>query len=64
MYLQKAGASLVSEGIPIRALMATGLFEKLDKMKYDVPNDKPELFKNYYTEIDAAAKQLRAEHIG
>ncbi len=63
MYLQKAGASLVSEGIPIRALMATGLFEKLDKMKYDVPNDKPELFKNYYTEIDDAAQKLRAEHI-
>ena len=48
---------------PIRALMATGLFEKLDIMKYDVPNDKPELFKNYYTEIDDAAKKLRAEHI-
>lgn len=63
VYLQKTGASLVSEGIPIRSLVETGLFEKLNKMKYDVPNDKPELFKNYYTEIDEAAKKLRAEHI-
>ena len=63
VYLQKTGASLVSEGIPIRALVETGLFDKLNKMKYDVPNDKPELFKNYYTDIDAAAKKLRAEHI-
>ena len=63
LYLQKTGAALVAEGIPMSALLGTGLFERLVKMKYDVPNDRPELFKGYYTEIDDAAKRLRAEHI-
>ena len=63
LYLQKTGAALVAEGIPMRALLETGLFERLVKMKYDVPNDRPELFQGYYTEIDDAAKRLRAEHI-
>ena len=53
----------MADGIPVRALLATGLFDKLVKMKYDVPNDKPELFAGYFTEIDEAAKKLRAEHI-
>ena len=33
-------------------LVATGLFEKLIKMKYEIPNDRLDLFDIYTREID------------
>lgn len=32
--------------------MELGLFDKVVKMKYDIPNDHMELFDEYFTEID------------
>ena len=33
-------------------LLSLVLFDKLTKMKYDIPNSKPELFDEYIKEID------------
>ena len=38
----------------------TGLFDKLVKIKYDVPNDQPELFDAYTADIDGPSTDLRA----
>ena len=53
LYLYKRGKEVVNAGKPIRLIMETGIFDKVIKMKYDVPNDHLELFDDYFSEIDA-----------
>ncbi len=52
LYLYDKCKTLVASGTPISAILETGLFEKLIKMKYDIPNDKPELFDQYRLDIE------------
>ena len=52
---------VVAEGIPVSAIVETGLFEKVIKMKYDIPNDKPELFNLLNVEIGQQLKKITAE---
>ncbi|MEG2074770.1 MAG: hypothetical protein RRY54_08375, partial [Angelakisella sp.] len=52
LYLYDKCKTLTASGVPISVLMETGLFEKLTKMKYDIPNDKPELFDSYRLDIE------------
>ena len=52
LHLYKKALEAVGKGIPVSAVVATGLFDKLTKMKYDIPNDKPEMFDDYMREID------------
>ncbi len=40
-------------GVPLSDIMGAGLFEKAVKMKYDIPNDKPEMFDDYLREINS-----------
>lgn len=42
-------------------IMSTGLFEKVIKVKYDIPNDKPEMFEDYNNEISNVFSRLIAE---
>lgn len=42
-------------------IMSTGLFEKVIKVKYDIPNDKPEIFEDYKSEISNVFSRLIAE---
>ena len=44
--------------IPISKLMRLGLFDKLVKMKYDIPNDQLEKFEEYEAEIDQKTSEL------
>ena len=48
----------IKGGVPISAIMALGFFEKLIKMKYDIPNDRPEMFEQYFAEMDEAFAKL------
>lgn len=52
IYLYEKSKELISRAMPISAVSELGLFDLLTRMKYDVPNDKLELFDNYYTTID------------
>lgn len=52
LYLYDKCRTLAVSGVPISVLMETGLFEKLVKMKYDIPNDKPEMFDQYKLDIE------------
>lgn len=47
---------VVARQVPLSQIMQTGLFDKLVKMKYDIPNDKLELFDSYTAEIDRSLK--------
>ena len=42
----------VVQNIPLSKILNLGLFDKLTKMKYDIPNSKPEMFDDYIKEID------------
>ena len=52
LYLNDKASELVSRNIPISNIISTGIFDRLARIKYDIPNDKLELFDNYYKEID------------
>ncbi len=53
LHLYHKCRQIVALQVPMSKLIATGLFDKLVKMKYDVPNDKIEMLDDYITEIDS-----------
>ncbi len=54
LHLYKKSKQLLSAGIPISSIIRTGLFDKLIRMKDNIPNDKPEMFDDYMKDIDKA----------
>ena len=54
LHLHEVAQELITRNIPISRIISLGIFDKLTKMKYDIPNDKPEMFKDYEKEIDEA----------
>ena len=52
LYLYHKATQLIAAAVPISSILETGLFDKLVKMKYDIPNNRPELFDDYLREID------------
>lgn len=52
LYLYDKALALVSQAVPISDMIATGLFDKLATMKYEVANDNLEKFNDYRKEID------------
>jgi len=60
LNLYKFAKDAVSAGVTVSAITSTGLFEKVIKMKYDIPNDKPELFRLLNVEIEEGINSLIA----
>ncbi len=58
LYLNKRCQDVLSEGKPVRLILETGIFDKVVKMKYDIPNDHLDLFENYYKDIDEAVESI------
>lgn len=58
LYLNKRGKEVVNAGKPMRLLVETGIFDKVVKMKYDVPNNNLALFDEYYKDIDEAVASI------
>lgn len=58
LYLNKRGKEFVSSGKPIRLLVETGIFGKVVKMKYDVPNSNIALLDDYMNDIDEAIASI------
>lgn len=52
LHLYDMSRKVIAKEIPISKITALGLFEKLNKMKYDIPNSKPEMFDEYIDEIN------------
>ena len=52
LYLYKRSKTLVAMGMPISVLKEDNIFERVIAIKYDVPNDKPEMFGQYMADID------------
>ena len=52
LYLYKKSRSLVSMGMPVSVLKEENIFDKIISIKYDVPNDRLEMFDDYLKMID------------
>lgn len=52
LHLHAKAKDIVAQNIPLSKILNLGLFDKLTKMKYDIPNSKPEMIDDYIKEID------------
>ena len=53
LYLYKQARALVTMGHPMSVLKSENIFDRVIAIKYDVPNDRPEMFAQYHRDIDA-----------
>ena len=53
LYLYKQARALVTMGHPMSILKSENIFDRVIAIKYDVPNDRLELFAQYHRDIDA-----------
>ncbi|MCM1227035.1 MAG: V-type ATP synthase subunit A [Clostridium sp.] len=51
LILYHEALSALKSQVSMSEIMSSGLFEKVIKIKYDIPNDKPEMFKTLNAEI-------------
>lgn len=58
LYLYHKCREVIARQVPISQIMQLGLFDRLVKIKYDVPNDKIEKLDDYRSEIDVALSQF------
>ena len=58
LYLYRRCKEVITTGKPLRLVMQLGLFDKVTKMKYDVPNDNIALLDEYPTMIDSAISTI------
>ena len=63
LYLNKRVRQLISASIPISKVIKTGIFDKLTRIKYDVPNDKLEMLDDYKNEIDKIFDKIINEKV-
>ena len=52
LYLYKKSRSLISMGMPMSVLKEDKIFDKVIAMKYDIPNDRLDMFDQYKKDID------------
>ena len=58
VYLNDQCHKLVAKRIPVSLILKTGIIDKVNKIKYDVPNDHLELLDDYFGMIDRALAQV------
>lgn len=58
LHLYNCCINAISYGISVSDLLSTGLFEKVIKVKYDIPNDHLEKFTLLNVEIEQGIKEL------
>ena len=52
LYLYGKCKELIAMAMPMSVLKQDNIFEKIIAIKYDVPNDKLEMFDDYYKMVD------------
>jgi V/A-type H+-transporting ATPase subunit A len=59
LYLYKRAQNILKQGKAFSLLVSTNIFEKIIKIKYDIPNDKLSMFDDYYKMIDESLNSIR-----
>ena len=52
LYLYEKCQALISMGMPVSVLKEEKIFERVIAIRYDVPNDRPDMFDGYKKQID------------
>lgn len=63
LYLNKRARQLIAASIPISRVIESGIFDKLTRIKYDVPNDKIYMIDEYKSEIDSILNKIINEKV-
>ena len=48
----------IKHGVPISSVMKLGFFDRVSKIKFEIPNDKLSMFDDYFKELDEAFAEL------
>lgn len=59
LYLHREALRIVKQGKAFSLISKTNVFEKIIKVKYEIPNDELSLFDNYYKLIDEALQTIK-----
>ena len=62
LYLYEKAKLLVNIGIPMSVLNADAIWNRIINIKYDVPNNKLEMFDNYKKDIDRFYSSVSEKH--
>ena len=60
LTLYNEAKKALSQGVSMEQITSTGLMEKIIKIKYDIPNDKLEMFDDYKKEIKSVFDKLES----
>ena len=63
LYLNKKVRQLISASIPISRVIETGIFDRLTRIKYYVPNDQLDKIDDYKKEIDKILNKIISEKV-
>ncbi len=61
LHLYSESKRVIAQGKTVNLVIKTGLMEKVIKMKYDIPNDKPEMFDDYIKEITDVLDNIKSD---
>ncbi len=61
LKLHHAAYKAIESGVLFSDVVKTGLFDKLIKIKYDIPNDRLDMFEEYEKEIEETIEKLKIE---
>ncbi|MFA7075996.1 MAG: V-type ATP synthase subunit A [Candidatus Izemoplasmatales bacterium] len=59
LYLERSASSVLKEGKAFSLLVKSNVFETVIKVKYEIPNDRLDLFEDYYKLIDEALSSIK-----
>ena len=59
LYLNRRAKNIIKEGKAFSLLVNTKIFEKVIKIKYDVPNNNLQIFDDYFKLIDDALNSIK-----
>jgi len=62
LKLYDGAKQLAERGIPLSQLKSTGIFDRLIRIKYDIPNDKLEMFAEYNKDVDDCIIKVLADN--
>ena len=62
LYLHEKASKLISMGMPMSVLKRKNIFEKIISIKYDVPNNRLDLFDDYKFAIDDFYNEVMEEN--
>ena len=58
LHLYERSKEVIAHCVPLSYITGLGLFEKLTKMKYDIPNDDLAMFDEYTADIDLKINEI------